>query len=143
MDSRPSKRLRVSATKEEQQLATPPATDIENVPNTDSLLERATHVLAAEATALSYVSQLYRTSVVAQRGLKCAVDAVVKAQKLGGKLIVCGVGKSAYISMKLVATCKSLGVAASFMHACEAVHGDLGDVRVVCRPPFQLRSRDE
>lgn len=31
--------------------------------------------------------------------------------------------------MKLTATCKSLGVSASFMHACEAAHGDLGDIR--------------
>jgi D-arabinose 5-phosphate isomerase GutQ len=31
--------------------------------------------------------------------------------------------------MKFVATCKSLGISSSFMHACEAAHGDLGDVR--------------
>lgn len=49
----------------------------------------------------------------------------------GGKLIVCGVGKSGLVGRKIVATMKSLGIPSSFMHATEALHGDLGDVRKV------------
>ena len=45
-----------------------------------------------------------------------------------GKFIACGVGKSGLIAQKIVATCKSLSIRASFLHASEAVHGDLGDV---------------
>lgn len=93
------------------------------------VLERATHVLSTQAAALAHVTKLYQTQSSARKGLTAAVDAILKAHHSLGKLIVCGVGKSAYISMKLVASCKSLGIGASFMHACEAAHGDLGDVR--------------
>ncbi|WPG98511.1 Hypothetical protein R9X50_00130200 [Acrodontium crateriforme] len=111
--------------------ATPPASDVDlsSLDDTEKLLNRATHVLATEAAALDHVSRLYQTDSKARQSLVQAVDAITAAQAGGGKLITCGVGKSAYIAMKLVATCKSLGIGASFMHACEAVHGDLGDVR--------------
>lgn len=96
-------------------------------------LAHATNVLAIEAAALAAVSTLYRTNSVARSGLLAAVRAILQCHRDRGKLIVTGVGKSGYIAQKLVATCKSLGIPASFMHACEAVHGDLGDVREVSR----------
>ncbi|MCT6869430.1 KpsF/GutQ family sugar-phosphate isomerase [Apibacter sp.] len=43
-----------------------------------------------------------------------------------GKLILCGVGKSAHIANKLVATFNSTGTPSQFLHAAEAKHGDLG-----------------
>ena len=43
-----------------------------------------------------------------------------------GRIIVSGIGKSAIIGMKIVATLNSTGSPAVFMHAAEAVHGDLG-----------------
>lgn len=43
-----------------------------------------------------------------------------------GRIIVSGIGKSAIIGMKMVATLNSTGSPAIFMHATEAVHGDLG-----------------
>ncbi|MDR2122439.1 MAG: KpsF/GutQ family sugar-phosphate isomerase [Flavobacteriaceae bacterium] len=43
-----------------------------------------------------------------------------------GKLIFCGVGKSAHIANKLVATFNSTGTSSQFLHAAEAKHGDLG-----------------
>lgn len=43
-----------------------------------------------------------------------------------GKLILCGVGKSAHIANKLVATFNSTGTPSQFLHAVEAKHGDLG-----------------
>lgn len=95
----------------------------------DNLLDCATHILATEAAALSNITHLYQTHPQARLGLTHAVQATLTAQAAGGKLIVSGVGKSAYIAMKLVATCKSLGISASFLHACEALHGDLGDIR--------------
>ena len=46
-----------------------------------------------------------------------------------GRLIVAGVGKSANISSKLVATFNSTGQPAIFLHAADAVHGDLGNIQ--------------
>jgi hypothetical protein len=97
----------------------------------ENLFSHAAHVLATEAAALASITALYRTSASAKKNLKSAVETIMQSQQTRGKLIVSGVGKSAYIAQKLVATCKSMGVATSFMHACEAAHGDLGDVRDV------------
>ncbi|KAF2092541.1 SIS domain-containing protein [Rhizodiscina lignyota] len=93
------------------------------------ILDRAVHILATEASALSFVTRLYQTNPVAKTGLLRAVECILKAHDAGGKLIICGVGKSGIVGMKIVATMKSLGVATSFMHAAEAVHGDLGDIK--------------
>jgi len=46
-----------------------------------------------------------------------------------GKVIVSGIGKSAVIAQKLVATFNSTGTTAVFLHAADAIHGDLGIVR--------------
>lgn len=43
-----------------------------------------------------------------------------------GRLIITGIGKSAHIGQKIVATLNSTGTPSFFMHAAEAVHGDLG-----------------
>jgi arabinose-5-phosphate isomerase len=43
-----------------------------------------------------------------------------------GRLIVTGIGKSAIIANKIVATLNSTGTPAVFMHAADAIHGDLG-----------------
>src|SRR5690349_11682203 len=52
-----------------------------------------------------------------------AVKAIFNTQ---GRVIVTGVGKSAIIAQKIVATFNSTGTPAIFMHAADAVHGDLG-----------------
>ena len=46
-----------------------------------------------------------------------------------GRVIVSGIGKSAIIGMKIVATLNSTGTPSIFMHAAEAVHGDLGIIQ--------------
>lgn len=46
-----------------------------------------------------------------------------------GRLIISGIGKSAIIAQKIVATMNSTGTPAIFMHAADAVHGDLGVVQ--------------
>ena len=108
---------------------TPPltATDLEGT----RLLSRAVHVLSTAATALSHVTLLYQSDHTAQHGLLQAVEVIKKSHEAGGKLIICGVGKSGLVGRKTVATMKSLGIASSFMHAAEALHGDLGDIRMV------------
>ena len=56
--------------------------------------------------------------------------------KSAGKIVVTGVGKSAHIAAKIAATLNSTGSSAMFLHAGEALHGDLGAVQqgdvVVC-----------
>ena len=46
-----------------------------------------------------------------------------------GNLVFSGIGKSAIIAQKIVATLNSTGTTAMFMHAADAIHGDLGMVR--------------
>lgn len=46
-----------------------------------------------------------------------------------GKLIVVGIGKSAHVGNKIVATLNSTGTPAQFLHASEALHGDLGVIQ--------------
>ncbi len=46
-----------------------------------------------------------------------------------GRLVVTGIGKSAIIAQKIVATLNSTGTPALFMHAADAIHGDLGMVQ--------------
>lgn len=47
----------------------------------------------------------------------------------GGRVIVTGIGKSAIIGQKIVATFNSTGTPSVFMHAADAIHGDLGIVQ--------------
>lgn len=53
-----------------------------------------------------------------------------------GRLVVTGIGKSAIIAQKIVATMNSTGTPSLFLHASEAIHGDLGMVQkedvVIC-----------
>jgi arabinose-5-phosphate isomerase len=53
------------------------------------------------------------------------VEAIFKSK---GRLIATGVGKSAIIAQKIVATLNSTGTHAIFMHAADAIHGDLGTI---------------
>ena len=46
-----------------------------------------------------------------------------------GRLVITGIGKSAVIAMKIVASMNSTGTPAVFMHAADAIHGDLGIVQ--------------
>src|SRR5690606_40589587 len=63
-------------------------------------------------------------------------DAVELINKTKGRVITTGFGKSAIISTKIVATLNSTGTPAVFMHAADAIHGDLGlilkDDTVIC-----------
>lgn len=47
----------------------------------------------------------------------------------GGRVVVSGVGKSAIVGQKIVATLNSTGTPAIFMHAADAIHGDLGMIQ--------------
>ena len=57
------------------------------------------------------------------------VNVVQKLLQNSGRLVITGIGKSANIGHKLVATFNSTGQPALFMHAADAIHGDLGNVQ--------------
>jgi len=78
-----------------------------------------------------------RTLEIEIETLKVLMDSVnedfincVKAIFLSnGRLVVTGIGKSAIVAQKIVATLNSTGTPALFMHAADAIHGDLGMIR--------------
>jgi arabinose-5-phosphate isomerase len=57
------------------------------------------------------------------------VNCVEKIIQSKGRVIVTGIGKSAHVGAKLVATLNSTGTPAIFMHAADAIHGDLGTIQ--------------
>ncbi|MGE8293672.1 MAG: KpsF/GutQ family sugar-phosphate isomerase [Sphingobacterium sp.] len=57
------------------------------------------------------------------------VTVVNRILHLQGRVIVTGIGKSAIIAQKIVATLNSTGTPSIFMHAADAIHGDLGIIQ--------------
>jgi len=84
------------------------------------IIELATQIIDNEANAIM--------------GLKTLLDddftkTVELMLENKGNVVFSGVGKSALIAQKIVATMNSTGTTAVFMHAADAIHGDLGIVR--------------
>ena len=83
---------------------------------------------------IQFASQIIENEANAIINLKAKLDddfAEVVALALENKrnLVFSGIGKSAIIAQKIVATMNSTGTTAVFMHAADAIHGDLGIVR--------------
>ena len=74
-------------------------------------------VIETEASALSKLASDLPADFAA------AIDAVLETK---GRVVVSGVGKSGHVGRKIAATLASTGTPASFVHATEASHGDLG-----------------
>ena len=86
----------------------------------DAIIALATQIIENEANAII--------------GLKDRIDenfqkVVEMTLESRGNLVFSGIGKSAIIAQKIVATMNSTGTTAVFMHAADAIHGDLGIVR--------------
>ena len=86
----------------------------------EKIIQLATQIVENEANAI--------------KGLKTRLnDDFTKTIELimesKGNLVFSGIGKSAIIAQKIVATMNSTGTTAVFMHAADAIHGDLGIVR--------------
>lgn len=64
------------------------------------------------------------------------IDSVELILKSKGRVVISGIGKSANIAQKIVATLNSTGTPSIFMHAADAIHGDLGNIQkddvVIC-----------
>jgi len=87
--------------------------------HTKTDIETARRVLRIEAAALEQLASELPDDFSA------VVDAILQT---AGRVIVSGVGKSGHIGNKIAATLASTGTPASFVHATEASHGDLGMV---------------
>ncbi|MEO5648205.1 MAG: KpsF/GutQ family sugar-phosphate isomerase [Chitinophagaceae bacterium] len=68
------------------------------------------------------------------RGMDTAINeafamSIQQLVELKGRLVVSGIGKSAIVAQKIVATLNSTGTPSLFMHAADAIHGDLGMIQ--------------
>lgn len=94
---------------------------------TGKIIETAKNVLRMEADALLNLQQYVDEDFV-----RC-LEVILNSK---GRVIVTGIGKSAIIAQKIVATFNSTGTPAVYMHAADAIHGDLGIIQpddvVIC-----------
>ncbi|SNR31700.1 arabinose-5-phosphate isomerase [Lutibacter agarilyticus] len=88
--------------------------------NKNTILETAKQTIIAESNAISNLVNFLTEDFE---------NAVKFIHKSNGRLIVTGIGKSAKIADKIVATLNSTGTPAIFMHAADAIHGDLGNIQ--------------
>lgn len=93
----------------------------------NSILSIAKKTIELERDAIANLSHLLTEDFA---------DAVKLIYNSKGRVIITGIGKSAIIANKIVATLNSTGTPAIFMHAADAIHGDLGlileDDIVIC-----------
>ncbi|WP_271405071.1 KpsF/GutQ family sugar-phosphate isomerase [Tenacibaculum soleae] len=93
----------------------------------NAILSTAKETILLESNAIANLANLLNSSFVE------AVNFIFNSK---GRVIVTGIGKSANIANKMVATFNSTGTPAVFMHAADAIHGDLGNVQnndtVIC-----------
>ena len=92
-----------------------------------AIIDIARHTIEMESKAILKLSELI-TNDFAE-----ATELIYNSK---GRVIITGIGKSAIIANKIVATLNSTGTPAVFMHAADAIHGDLGlilkDDVVIC-----------
>ena len=112
---------------------TPPLTYRSSKSDATESLGIALHTMRTERDALDYLQELYAKSEVAQKGLSDAVDAILDSQIRFGKLIISGVGKSAIVARKAVATLTRLNIQCRFLDPLAALHGDLGMISEVTK----------
>ena len=84
------------------------------------IIATATRTLRIEAESVAHLAALVNNQFA-----ECVK--VIYASK--GRVVITGIGKSAIIANKIVATLNSTGTPAIFMHAADAIHGDLGIIQ--------------
>lgn len=87
----------------------------------EQTLETARNTIILEANSLLTVAEKIDTQLFQ------IVEQIIQSK---GRVIVTGIGKSAIIGQKIVATLNSTGTPSIFMHAADAIHGDLGIIQV-------------
>jgi arabinose-5-phosphate isomerase len=93
----------------------------------DRIISIAKTTIETESKAIANLAHLVNEEFAG------AVDYIYHSK---GRVIITGIGKSANIATKIVATLNSTGTPAIFMHAADAIHGDLGTIQqndtVIC-----------
>jgi arabinose-5-phosphate isomerase len=97
------------------------------------LIPKETILASAKKTILSESEAIAKLVDFVSDDFVQTVEIIYNAT---GRLVVTGIGKSAIIAQKIVATLNSTGTPSLFLHASEAIHGDLGMVQpgdvVIC-----------
>jgi len=86
----------------------------------NSIIQTALRTIQLEAASISRLKDFINAD------FQLALKAIAGSK---GRLVVSGIGKSAIIAQKIVATFNSTGTPSVFMHAADAIHGDLGMVQ--------------
>jgi arabinose-5-phosphate isomerase len=86
----------------------------------ESIKQIALRTIKLEAQSVSGLASFINDDF--EKAIKTIVDCK-------GRLVISGIGKSAVIAQKIVATLNSTGTPSIFMHAADAIHGDLGIVQ--------------
>jgi arabinose-5-phosphate isomerase len=101
--------------------------------NISPLVTNSTILASAKRTILSESEAIAGLADFIDPDFAEAVKIIFNAK---GRLVITGIGKSAIIAQKIVATMNSTGTPSMFLHASEAIHGDLGMVQpgdvVIC-----------
>lgn len=85
-----------------------------------TIIETANRTIALEAKAIASLSNF----------IDSHFEKVVHAiHQCVGRVVISGIGKSAIVAQKIVATLNSTGTPSLFMHAADAIHGDLGMIQ--------------
>jgi arabinose-5-phosphate isomerase len=88
--------------------------------NDITITETAKQSISLQAASVQNLTTLLDNNFVQ------AIHSIVAAN---GRVVISGIGKSAIVAQKIVATMNSTGTPALFMHAADAIHGDLGMVQ--------------
>ena len=86
----------------------------------ENILDIAKKTILSESEAITNLTNLL------DENFSKSVQTIFESK---GRLIVTGIGKSAIIAQKMVATFNSTGTPSMFLHASEAIHGDLGMIQ--------------
>jgi arabinose-5-phosphate isomerase len=85
-----------------------------------SIRQTALHTIALEAQSVTGLSAFIDDLFI---------QAVENIHRSKGRLVLSGIGKSAIVAQKIVSTLNSTGTPSLFMHAADAIHGDLGMIQ--------------
>jgi arabinose-5-phosphate isomerase len=91
------------------------------------IVKNRVEIIESGQKAIEYeASTIYNLNKFIDENFALAVELIFNSK---GRVIVTGIGKSAIIAQKIVATMNSTGTPAVFMHAADAIHGDLGMIQ--------------
>lgn len=97
------------------------------------MIHKDTILASAQKTILSESESIAKLVSLLDDNFVKTIEIILNST---GRLVVTGIGKSAIIAQKIVATLNSTGTPSLFLHASEAIHGDLGMVQpgdsVIC-----------